>query len=183
MNFFTDVVLHTSVRCQWFMNLINERRSAIWGKKHQVSIDAAKMCWQLAGCNARMYALHITPTINRKKPKTISDHCLMCGQCGAVCPKKPFPSPIILWNEIRDKGRGGRLNPDDVLNVVRFRRTIRQFKQKEIPSEVISQILEAGETYAYSERICRMYPLADVLDREKIVLSKWRSAFFQRVKT
>ena len=102
-------------------------------EKHQVSIDTAKC----VGCGvcANVCAAH-NLTINHKKAKTISDYCLMCGQCSAVCPKEAISITNYPVEQIEKKGEG-RLNPDDVLNVIRFRRTIRQFKQKEIPSEVI----------------------------------------------
>ena len=66
-----------------------------------------------------------------------------CGQCSAVCPReaitisgydtKPVPREETV-----------RLNPDDVLHVIRFRRTVRQFQKKGIPEQVRDQILEAG---------------------------------------
>lgn len=37
----------------------------------------------------------------------------------------------------------GRLNPQKILDIIRFRRSIRQFQDKKIPIEVINQILEA----------------------------------------
>lgn len=142
-------------------------------EKHQVSIDTAKC----VGCGvcANVCAAH-NLTINHKKAKTISDHCLMCGQCSAVCPKEAISITNYPVEQIEIKGEG-RLNPDDVLNVIRFRRTIRQFKQKEIPSEVISQILEAGRLTHTAKNMQDVSFI--VLDREKIVLSKWRSASFR----
>lgn len=128
-------------------------------EKHQVSIDTAKC----VGCGvcANVCAAH-NLTINHKKAKTISDHCLMCGQCSAVCPKEAISITNYPVEQIEKKGEG-RLNPDDVLNVIRFRRTIRQFKQKEIPSEVISQILEAGRlTHTAKNILQKLKPMADL---------------------
>ncbi len=36
------------------------------------------------------------------------------------------------------------MNPEDVINAIRFRRSIRSFQETKIPKEVIQQILEAG---------------------------------------
>ena len=81
--------------------------------------------------------------INNKKAETILDDCIKCGQCTAVCPKEAISISGYDEKQI-DKKEDVRLNPDDVLEVIRFRRSIRQFKQKEVPREVIEQILEAG---------------------------------------
>ena len=81
--------------------------------------------------------------INHKKAETLLDDCLMCGHCTAICPRKAV-SIRGYHTEPIDKDEDILLNPDDILEVIRFRRTIRRFKQKEVSDEVIQQILEAG---------------------------------------
>ena len=64
----------------------------------------------------------------RLKNKTaciISNDCVMCGHCAAVCPKGAVT--ISGYEEQpTEKSREVRLNPDDVLDTIRFRRTVRQ---------------------------------------------------------
>lgn len=75
--------------------------------------------------------------------------CMACGQCAAVC-----PTGAIIVN-------GRTLSPDDfikqplkneradyvsLLNLLVSRRSIRDYKDKEIPEEYIKQILEAAVT-------------------------------------
>ena len=76
------------------------------------------------------------------KARLISDTCLMCGQCSAVCPKAAIS--ISGYEETPKLQDYQKLNPNDVLDTIRFRRTIRQFQSKSVPKEVIDQILEAG---------------------------------------
>lgn len=73
----------------------------------------------------------------------MSNDCIMCGHCVAVCPKEAVAisgygtGPIAKTGDIR-------LNPDSVLDVIRFRRSVRQFQDKKIPHNVLEQVLEAG---------------------------------------
>ncbi len=60
----------------------------------------------------------------------------MCGHCTAVCPKNASPISGYDTEQIEKKEKV-RLNPSDVLDVIRFRRSIRRFQRKDVPSEVI----------------------------------------------
>lgn len=81
--------------------------------------------------------------IENHKARVLSNDCIMCGHCAAVCPKNAVTvsgydtEPVPMEGEVR-------LEPEEVLDVIRFRRTIRQFQNKKIPKEVVEQILEAG---------------------------------------
>lgn len=145
-------------------------------EEHQVLIDSAKC----VGCGvcAKVCAAH-NITINHKKAKTLSNHCLMCGQCSAVCPKEAISITNYPVEQI-EKKEESHLNPDEVLNVIRFRRTIRQFKQKEIPSEVISQILEAGRLTHTAKNMQDVSFI--VLDREKNRIEQMAVSLFQKLK-
>lgn len=77
------------------------------------------------------------------KAKVLGEHCLMCGHCVAVCPNEAI-SITGFDTEPEAYDGNARLNPDEVLRVIRFRRTVRQFQNKEVSSEILDQILEAG---------------------------------------
>ena len=108
--------------------------------KHQVIIDPDKC----VGCGicAKACAAH-NIVIGNKRAKIRMDDCVMCGHCTAVCPKNAVTISGYDTEQIEKKEKV-RLNPSDVLDVIRFRRRIRHFQRKDVPAEVIGQILEAG---------------------------------------
>ena len=73
--------------------------------------------------------------------------CMACGQCAAVCPT----GAIIVEGRtlspddfITQPLKQERANYDSLLNLMISRRSIRDFKDKEIPEELIQKILEAA---------------------------------------
>lgn len=139
-------------------------------KQHQVVIDTAK-CIGCGMC-ARVCAAH-SIEIKDKKAVTLLDDCLMCGQCTAVCPMRAVSISGCETGQI-EKKEDLRLKPEEVLDVIRFRRSIRQFKQKEIPKEVISQILEAGRLTHTAKNMQDVSFV--VLNKEKSRIEQWLSA-------
>lgn len=117
--------------------------------------------------------------ISNKKAATVMSDCVMCGQCSAVCPKKAISMAGCGDGQI-EKTEEIRLNPDDVLNTIRFRRSIRSFKNTEIPKEVIGQILEAGRLTHTAKNMQDVSFV--VLDKEKSRLEKMAVKVFKSVK-
>ena len=108
--------------------------------KHAVKIHTS-LCIGCGLC-AKTCAAH-NIVLKNKKAETILDDCILCGQCSAVCPKEAVTISGYDTKPITQNGTV-HLNPHEVLDVIRFRRTIRQFQKKEIPHAVLEQILEAG---------------------------------------
>lgn len=145
-------------------------------KKYEVVINKEK-CIGCGSCT-KTCAAHNLCLKNQKAEKIIED-CILCGQCTAVC-----PTQAITISHFKDKAiekeKEVRLNPQEVLDVIRFRRTIRQFQSKAIPQEVIQQILEAGRlnhTAHNSQDVSYV-----VLDKEKDRIEKMAVNLFKTVK-
>ncbi|BDF04705.1 nitroreductase family protein [[Clostridium] hylemonae] len=144
--------------------------------KHHVEIDACRCI----GCGAcvRTCAAH-NIELKNKKAETISSDCLMCGQCTAVCPAEAVS---ISGYETKDiiKTNNERLDPKQVLDVIRFRRSVRQFQDKKIPGEVIDEILEAGRL-THTAKNKQDVSFA-VLDREKDHIEQMAVSMFRKWK-
>ncbi|MCQ4637528.1 nitroreductase family protein [Anaerovorax odorimutans] len=145
-------------------------------KQHRLMVDTNKC----VGCGvcARVCAAQ-NLEIDRKKVKLRLDDCILCGQCTGVCPTKAISISGYDSEQIDKKG-DTRLNPDEVLDVIRFRRTIRQFKQKEIPGEVIEKILEAGRLTHTAKNMQDVSFV--VLDQEKNRMEQAAVSMFKKIK-
>lgn len=71
--------------------------------------------------------------------------CIKCGHCIAVCPTFAISIDEYNMNEVKKYEKDDfYINPDKFLNFLKFRRSIRQFKDTEIDKETILKIIEAG---------------------------------------
>ncbi len=73
--------------------------------------------------------------------------CIECGHCTAVCKQQAVtllgdydPSEILEY----DNPRNFEISPDRFLNFVKFRRSIRQFREEPVSDSDINKILEVG---------------------------------------
>ncbi len=145
-------------------------------KPNGIIIDTEKC----VGCGlcGKVCAAH-NIRIDNETAATVMDRCIMCGQCSAVCPKKAISVSGGGSGQI-EKTEDPRLDPDSVLNAIRFRRSIRSFQETEIPKEIIQQILEAGR---FTHTAKNMQDVSFVvLDREKDRIEKMAVDLFKKIK-
>ena len=109
-------------------------------KEHRIQINK-NLC---IGCSQ---CIKDCPTNNialiNKKAHIKQQQCIQCGHCAAICPKKAvtmtgFDEPSI---EFKEKTT---VDSHQLMQALKTRRTIRQFKDQPISDEVIQQIIEAG---------------------------------------
>lgn len=98
-------------------------------------------------CIGCMLCVKDCPALNIKLDKSkaylVSQNCIKCGHCVAICPK--FAVSISGYSQepyeiLEDE----KINPKILLNALRFRRSIRQFKDLKIDEKIIKDIIEAG---------------------------------------
>lgn len=69
--------------------------------------------------------------------------CLKCLQCMAVCPSKAVQIDGVSYSEDLFDLPEYNVNGDEFLNFLSARRSVRNFKNKPVPDELIQKILEA----------------------------------------
>lgn len=79
------------------------------------------------------------------KAALLSDMCLKCGHCIAICPVSAVSISGYDMNEViaYDKTSFG-IGSDIFLNTLKFRRSVRRYKDKPVERDVIERIIEAG---------------------------------------
>lgn len=79
------------------------------------------------------------------KAKINNVTCFKCGHCIAVCPTDAISTDEYNMEEVVDYSKEEfQVDPENLLNFIKFRRTIRQFKAKDVEVEKLSKIIEAG---------------------------------------
>ncbi len=69
--------------------------------------------------------------------------CIHCGHCEAICPVNAV-TLTGYGDQVEAYEEQTRLDPEDLLNAIRTRRSVRQFTEEKIDQKIIDDILEAG---------------------------------------
>jgi len=88
--------------------------------------------------------LHHTIGLANGVARVLSDDCLKCGHCLAICPQGAIQM-TGLDDEILEKSSATRMLDADALKThLKLRRSIRRYKKTPVEKEKIAQIVEAG---------------------------------------
>lgn len=73
----------------------------------------------------------------------VGEHgCIKCGHCEAVCPRNAVE--VTGFEDTVEEMEQVRLDPDQLLDAIKTRRTVRQFTDQDVTRKMVEQILEAG---------------------------------------
>lgn len=88
---------------------------------------------------------HNAIRIENGKADMFAESCMECGHCVAICPRAAVSMNGYNMNEVREYDSDSfTIEPDKLLNAIKFRRSIRRYKQDEVEKEKIEKIIEAG---------------------------------------
>lgn len=80
-----------------------------------------------------------------EKAEYVATKCMECGHCVAVCPQNAITIEGLDMTEVLDlKDICGEIDPENYLNHLKERRTIRAFKDTPVTDKQLEMILEAG---------------------------------------
>ncbi len=117
--------------------------------------------------------------IEDKKSVIKNQDCIKCGHCSAICPTAAITltgfddEPIEIRNQTT-------VDSNELLMAIKSRRTIRKFKNKEVPSEIIQQIIEAGRFTPSAKNSQDVSYI--VLGEDKRKYEEIAVKFFRRIK-
>ena len=80
--------------------------------------------------------------------------CIQCGHCVAVCPQNAVSIPSYEMEDVEEyDSESFRIEPENFLHAVKFRRSIRNFKDRHLEKEVIGGILQVGRYTATAKNM------------------------------
>ena len=71
-----------------------------------------------------------------------TEHCVLCGQCLAICPSDAIAQGELPVDQQRRIERAGRADPEQLLGFLRQRRSVRSYKDKPVPRELLQRVAE-----------------------------------------
>ncbi|MBN1329340.1 MAG: nitroreductase family protein [Candidatus Heimdallarchaeota archaeon] len=113
-----------------------------------------------------------------------NDLCVKCGHCIAVCPQEAilYKDADAPFNFEGTKKLAEIVHYEDMIKILRMRRSMRVFKKEAVPKEKIEKVLEAMR-YAPSASNRQNWRFTVITDRDEIsYLSKETSKFFKTAK-
>lgn len=100
--------------------------------------------------------------------------CIKCGHCIAICPKEAVSMDTYDMNEVKEYNKEDfDIDADNLLNFIKFRRSTRHFKNKEVENEKIEKIIEAGrftQTGSNMQNVSYVVVKENLQELRKIVL-------------
>ncbi|MGL5346821.1 MAG: nitroreductase family protein [Peptostreptococcaceae bacterium] len=79
------------------------------------------------------------------KAEVDNNKCMKCGHCIAICPVKAIATDEYNMNDVKEYDKETfEVNPDNLLNFIKFRRSVRSFKNIDVENDKIEKIIEAG---------------------------------------
>ena len=72
------------------------------------------------------------------------DFCIECGHCGAVCPEGAVVQKKTVVAQGLKAGKKYAVSPDVMMQILRERRSVRVYKDKPVPKDIIEKIINAG---------------------------------------
>ncbi len=111
-----------------------------------IEVDAKKCtgCGFCADeCPAGVFMLCPAPDGSRTAQVSYLSHCTCCGHCVAICPAGAVVHGELPADKFEDRAHVV-VAPDAMRVFLMSRRSIRSFKDKPVPEELIEQLIEVG---------------------------------------
>ena len=73
--------------------------------------------------------------------------CIKCGHCVAICPKRAVSIPAYDMSDVEEYDENAfRVDPKHLLRTIKFRRSVRDFRQDDVEADKIKDIINAGRS-------------------------------------
>lgn len=106
-----------------------------------VRVDKEK-CVGCGECMADCLAFNI---VLEEDKASVKGECIECGHCVALCPMDAVSIEGYDMEDVEEYDASSfEVNPDNLLRAIKFRRSIRFFKEEKVKKEDLQMLLQAG---------------------------------------
>ncbi len=107
-----------------------------------------------------------------------NEACIKCGHCIAICPTNAVSTADYNMDEVKEYNKDEFfIEADNLLNFIKFRRSVRKFKDMKVEKEKISKIIEAGR---FTQTATNSQDVSYIVVNEK--LNKLRDLAYESLK-
>lgn len=108
--------------------------------------------------------------IKNEKAYFKADQCFRCGHCIAICPKNAVSMDDYDMRDVLSYQKDQfTIEPERLLNFIKYRRSIRHFLPKQVEREKLLKIIEAGR---YTPTASNLQGVSYIVVQENIALVK-----------
>ena len=75
---------------------------------------------------------------------TALNECFMCGHCVSICPEGAVSIPNYQEELVEYNTKTFDIAPENMLNTIKFRRSVRDYKQEQVSMEHLHLLLDAA---------------------------------------
>jgi len=105
--------------------------------------------------------------------------CFKCGHCIAVCPENAISTDEYKMDEVKEYSEESfKIDVENLLNFIKFRRTIRRFKPKDVEAEKLLKIIEAGR---FTQTASNLQDVSFIVVKDK--LKELKDLTYDRLKS
>lgn len=111
--------------------------------------------------------------------------CIQCGHCVAICPVNAVSIPEYDMEDVEEYEKDSfTVCPENFLHAVKFRRSVRNFKEQQIEEDKIKRVLEAGRYTATAKNMqdCTYIFVQEKLSEFKELVWKEIPEIIERLK-
>ena len=137
----------------------------------KIDVERCTQCGLcVKSCQAELLLLDPHPTM------LDGDLCILCGHCQAICPAEAIS--LDGKDPARNQPVPRRKNPESLKNLILSRRSMRRFKNKDVPPEIIDDLLTTAwhAPTGANRRALEFSVLAD-----RAAMHKFRALVYQKV--